>query len=605
MIKSELELLAPAKDLESGTAAINCGADAVYIGAPKFGARAAVGNSIGDIRKLINYAHKYWAKVYVTVNTIIYDNELDEVKKLVNDLYNAGVDAIIFQDMALLEMELPPVPLFASTQTHNYEIERIKFLDKLGIKRIILARELSLEQIKNIKANTKTDLEFFVHGALCVCLSGQCYMSQAMLGRSANRGECAQPCRLEYSLVDTNGKVIVKDKHLLSLRDLNLSAYLYELIDAGITSFKIEGRLKDIGYVKNITSYYRKQLDSILENNSLLKKSSSGYSIIPFTPDPDKTFNREYTSYFIDGRDENMGSIDSPKSKGKYLGKVKAVGKNNFTINTKEILVNGDGICFSDKTGDLKGMNISKVEGNTIYSSELEGIEIGTEIFRNHDHAFMNELKKDCFRKILVNTFVAETEDGLKITVTDEDNISVVHSENFLKEPAKNAAQTLQMFKTQFAKSGDTIFEVQNVELNFSRPFFLPVRTINEMRRKVLNLLEEERIKHYKSERRIPKRYSAELKESKLDYRANVVNKLSNKFYKDHGAKEIEDGFELQGNYSGKVLMTCKYCIKDELEMCPLKTDTRTNEPFFLVNNKRKYQLVFDCKNCLMKIVHP
>jgi putative protease len=605
MAENKIELLAPAKDLESGIAAINCGADAVYIGAPKFGARAAVGNSIGDISKLIDYAHKYWVKVYATVNTIIYDDELEEVRKLVYDLCNSCVDAIIFQDMALLEMDLPPVPLFASTQTHNYEIERIKFLDELGIKRIILARELSLEQIKSIKAAVKTDLEFFVHGALCVCLSGQCYLSEAMLGRSANRGECAQPCRLEYTLVDANGNVIVKDKHLLSIRDLNLSAYLYELIDAGITSFKIEGRLKDITYVKNITAYYRKQLDSIMLNNPTLKKSSSGFSIIPFTPDPDKTFNRGYTSYFIDGKDESIGSIDSPKSKGKYLGKVISVGKNNFLIDTKEVLVNGDGICFHDDSYDLKGMSINKVEGNVIYSSELEGIKIGTEIFRNHDHAFVNELKKDCFRKILVNVIVVETEEGLEITAVDEDNISVTHSINLIKESAKNPAQALNIFKNQFSKCGDTIFEIDNIEVKIPQMIFLQVKTINETRRIILNMLEGERIRHHKREKDDLIKHSADLNKAKLDYRANVVNKLSNKFYKMQGAEEIENGFELQKDYPGKVLMMCKYCIKDELDMCQLKTGIKTNEPFFLVNNRKKYQLIFDCKNCFMKIVHP
>lgn len=604
MTKTKLELLSPAKDLESGIAAINCGADAVYIGAPKFGARAAVGNSIRDVSKLIDYAHKYWAKVYVTINTIIYDDEIEEVKKLINELYDAGLDAVIFQDFSLLEMDLPPVQLFASTQTHNYELDRIKFLDSLGIKRIILARELSLEQIKSIKKNTNAELEFFVHGALCVCLSGQCYMSQAMLGRSANRGECAQPCRLQFSLIDANGKIIVKDKHLLSIRDLNLSAYLYELIEAGITSFKIEGRLKDISYVKNITSYYRKQLDSIIENNSSLRKSSSGFSQIPFNPDPNKTFNRGYTSYFIDGKDENIGSIDSPKSKGEFIGKVKSISKNQFTIDTKDTLANGDGICFYDDSGELKGMNINKVEGNTVYTFEFIEIRTGTEIYRNHDHSFMSELKKECKRKILVRFIIDESENGINITAKDEDNISVIYSESISKEPAKNVEQALQILKTQFAKSGDTIFEIENVEVNLSTALFLPVKKINEMRRKVLNLLEIERIKQYKREERITKNLSAILKTKKLDYRSNVVNKLSEKFYKGKGAEEIEAGLELQKNYSGKVLMTCKYCIKDELGYCGVDKKTKLQEPLYIVNNNRRYRLAFNCSECKMEIIY-
>jgi len=605
MSKIQLELLAPAKDLNSGIAAINCGADAVYIGAPKFGARSAAGNSIGDIEKLVEYAHKYWAKVYVTVNTIIYDNELGDVKKLINNLYEIGVDAVIFQDMALLEMDIPPIQLFASTQTHNYEIERIKFLDQLGIKRIILARELSIEQIKNIKAVTNAELEFFIHGALCVCFSGQCYMSEAMVGRSANRGQCAQPCRLEYSLIDASGKIIVKDKHLLSIRDLNLSAHLNDLMEAGIISFKIEGRLKDEGYVKNITAYYRQQLDSIIENNSALKKASSGYSVIPFIPDPEKTFNRGYTSYFIEGKDEGIGSIDSPKSTGKFIGTVVSVGKKSFNIDTNETLANGDGLCFFDKFGKLNGMNINKHDKNIIYYENIDGIHKGTEIFRNHDQMFLNELNKNCVRKIKAVVTVEKSEKGIVVSAEDEDFVKVTFEEIMEIEPAQNITKAIEIFKNQLAKSGDTIFDVTKVKLNFENPPFLPVKTINELRRKILNLLETERIKKYKIIYREQREYSAEIKTTKLDYKTNVVNKLSEKFYKNLGAADIEPGLELQKNYSRKVLMTCKYCIKDELNCCPLKTESDLNEPLYLVNNKNKYRLVFDCKECQMKIVYP
>ncbi len=603
--KISIELLSPAKNYEAGIAAIDCGADAVYIGAPRFGARAAVGNSIDDIKKLIEYAHKFWAKVYVTVNTIIYDNELDEAAELIKQLYDAKVDALIFQDMALLEMDLPPVQLFASTQTHNYELERIKFLDDLEIRRIILARELSLDHIKEIKENTKAELEFFVHGALCVCLSGQCYMSEAMFGRSANRGECAQPCRLEYSLIDGNGKIIVKDKHLLSIRDLNLSAYLNDLIDAGITSFKIEGRLKDISYVKNITAYYRQQLDAIIANNPELKKSSSGYSKIQFTPDPDKTFNRGYTSYFINGKDEKIGSIDSPKSKGNFIGKVKSVGKKNFTISTNEVLVNGDGLCFYNAAGELVGMAVNKVEANTVFTSELSGIKPGTEIYRNHDHTFINELKKDCERKIKIKITLEDKPGGFELRAVDEDKNSVSVFESIQKEPAKNVELAAQTIKNQFMKSGDTIFEVEEVKLNLADIPFVSIKILNEIRRKLLLLLESERVNNHKIEKRLAFDKNANKIKTKLDYRANVVNEFSKKFYRDLGAEEIEDGFELLNNRSGKVLMTCKYCIKDELGFCTITSDKKMNEPLFLVNKKNKYKLVFDCKNCQMKIIHP
>lgn len=601
--KISLELLAPAKDLESGVSAINCGADAVYIGAPKFGARSAAGNPISDIKKLVDYAHKFWARVYVTINTIIYDNELGEVEKLITELYGIGTDAIIFQDMSILEMNLPPIPLFASTQTHNYEIERIKFLDNLGIKRIILARELSLDQIKEIKANTKTELEFFVHGALCVSMSGQCYLSESMFGRSANRGECAQPCRLEYSLIDANGKIIVENKHMLSIRDLNLSDYLSDLIEAGVTSFKIEGRLKDISYVKNITAYYRQQLDSIIQCKNEFKKSSSGNSIIPFTPDPDKTFNRGYTSYIIDGKDKFLGSIDSPKSKGKYLGRVNKISKNGFSIGTREKIVNGDGLCFYDSTSKLTGMYVNRSEGNFVFTNNLDEIKIGTEIYRNYDHIFSAELDKDCARKIRTEIIIEETETGLKVLAVDEDGVKSESEFSFVKEIAVNKNKAQETFISQFTKSGDTIFEITKVDLLFDDVIFLPIKTINEMRRNILFKLESERIKMRPVQRMFINKSLKPVLSEKLDYRSNVVNKLSEKFYKDRGAVEIEKGFELQQDHGGKELMITKYCIKDELDACPFKNNTRFDEPLFLVNNNRKYRLQFDCNKCVMKIV--
>lgn len=603
MDKKNLELLSPAKDLECGIAAINCGADAVYIGAPKFGARAAAGNSIEDIQKLVEYAHKFWAKVYVTINTIIYDEEIEEVRRLINKLYEIKVDAVIFQDMALLEMNIPPIQLIASTQTHNYELERIKLLDGLGIKRIILARELSLNQIKEIRANTKAELEFFVHGALCVCLSGQCYLSAAMFGRSANRGECAQPCRLKYSLVDNNGKVIVKDRHLLSLRDLNLSAYLNDLIEAGITCFKIEGRLKDVEYVKNITAYYRKKLYSIIENNSSLKKSSSGHSIIPFEPDPDRTFNRGYTAYFINGKDGNLGSIDTPKSIGKYIGKVCDVGKNNFTVDTKETIVNGDGLCFFDERNELTGMNVSRVENNSVFSKDLSGIKIGTKIYRNYDHTFVNELKKECSRKIIVEITIEEMPGGLKINAKDEDGVSVSYEADITKVPAQNVFQTVSLFKKQFMKSGSTIFEISSVQISSASVYFLPVKIINGLRRKILELLENERIKNHKIVKRDFHPFAFDNHKNKLNYKFNVANNFSKQFYKKHGAVEIEDGFELRQDHSGKTLMTCKYCILDELGMCLKSTKETFEGPLYLVFNNKKYKLLFNCTECKTEIV--
>lgn len=609
MSKIKLELLSPAKDLETGIAAIDCGADAVYIGAPQFGARSAAGNSLEDISKLVEYAHKYWAKVYVTVNTVIYDDELEEVRKLINELYELKVDALIFQDMALLEMDHPPIQLYASTQTHNYEIERIKFLDRLGIKRIILARELTIEEIKLIKKEVKAELEFFVHGALCVSLSGQCYMSHELTGRSANRGECAQNCRLTYSLVDANNKVMIENKHLLSLRDLNLSEYLYDLVESGITSFKVEGRLKDVSYVKNITAFYRQQLDDIIKNNPRYVKASSGYSIIPFEPDPEKTFNRGYTSYFFNDRKNKVSSHDSPKSTGKYLGKVTEVNKYGFVIGTTEKISNGDGLCYYDNKGELVGMYVNRVEWKTVYTKDLNGIKPGTKFYRNHDQSFEKLLGQECKRKIKTEIIVDEVESGLKVTAKDEDDVIAVETFEIKKEIAANPDKANDTLKKQFAKSGETIFEIESVTINCYKSLFVQISFINEMRRKILQRLEVERIEKHKikyvKQNTEPRTANSEQKiqESNLDYKFNITNKLSEKFYKEHGALEIERGFEMQRDHSGKTVMTCKYCIKDELGLCPFDTDKKVEEPLFLVNESRKYRLCFNCKDCLMEII--
>jgi 23S rRNA 5-hydroxycytidine C2501 synthase len=601
----DLELLSPAKNLDCGMAAIDCGADAVYIGAPKFGARTAAGNSLETIKRLLQYAREFHVKVYVTVNTILFDNELQEVSDLIYCLHDMNVDAIIIQDTALLEMPLPPIKLFASTQMHNYDPERIRFLDSTGISRIILARELSLEQIKGIKKSVSADLEFFVHGALCVCFSGQCYMSAAMFGRSANRGECAQPCRLRYSLIDVNGKTVVSDKHLLSLRDLNLSAYLNDLIEAGITSFKIEGRLKDVGYVKNITAYYRQKLDSIILNNPSLRRSSSGYSRIRFEPDPDRTFNRGYTSYFLAGKKNQLSSQDTPKSTGKYLGEVIKIGPQGFMVDTAETIVKGDGLCFFDPSGELYGMQVDKTEQNNIFTNDTKALKLGTKIYRNYDHRFNADLQKECTRKIRVGLTVTETESGLRFEARDEDGITAHFDAALPKMQAEKGEKAKESFINQLMKSGNTIFKIERVDLNISVPLFFPLKTINEFRRSLLKLLGEERIKSMEMERGVFKsKIPGELiKVHDLDYKWNVVNKKAEQFYRNHGVREVDKGFELGNDYSGKTLMTCKYCIKDEIGCCPDVQANLFNEPLFLVGNKKKYRLVFDCSLCRMHIV--
>lgn len=607
MEKTFLELLSPAKDLECGKAAINCGADAVYIGAPKFGARAAAGNSIADIEKLCGYAHKFWAKVYVAVNTIIYESELEEVEKLICRLYEIGIDAVIIQDAGIFEMNLPPVPIFASTQMHNYSLERIKFLESAGVQRIILARELSLEQIGKIKSETNVELESFVHGALCVSFSGQCYISHESTGRSANRGECSQSCRLSYTLEDRNGKQLVEDKYLLSLKDLNLSENLDDLIDAGITSFKIEGRLKDIDYVKNVTAHYRRKLDSIIEKKNGYKKSSSGKSILNFVPDPSKSFNRGFTNYFFEGRNGNLSSFDSPKSTGKFLGKVIAAGKGFFEIETKEKIVNGDGICYFDDDGTLYGMNVNKVEGTKIFSHELKNITTGTEIFRNHDHQFLKEVVRDeTKRQIDVEIYVRDLNEFLLIEAIDEDDCKAALKVDNNFEPAKEKQKAAETIEKQFSKSGDSIFSVSKIEIQLEVIPFMQIAELNKLRREVLDLLSIEREKKIPKLKKIVTPEKKAYPEKNLDYRSNVVNSKAEKFYREHGVEKIEQGFELLNNTGNREIMRMKYCIKEQLDICPKQNKTKTTfeEPLYLKNLSGKYRLVFDCKKCEMGLVN-
>lgn len=609
IINKKIELLAPAKDLLGGIAAINCGADAVYIGAPKFGARSAAGNSLHDIQKLVQYAHQYWAKVYVTVNTILYDDELEEVQNLIEQLYEIGVDAIIIQDMAILEMDLPPIPLFASTQTHNYSVEKIKFLEQSGLQRIILARELSLEQIKEIKLSTNVDLEFFIHGALCVCFSGQCYFSFATTGRSANRGECSQACRMLYSLEDSYGKIMHDEAYLLSLKDLDLSTHLHSLLEAGITSFKIEGRLKDVSYVKNITAYYRQKLDDILLNNNSFKKASSGKIIYSFIPDPEKTFNRGYSDYFLSGLGKEIASLATPKSVGKLIGKVKNIGNVFFEIETNEYLVNGDGICFFDEQNTLVGMNINHVERNIIFTKELSGLLPGTKIYRNHDHQFIKELTKDeTKRKIACEIDVQTEENKLIISATDEDGNKVSFSEAVELIKPDDAEKAIAVMENQLKKSGSTIFSVENVRIKSGKAIFLPVSKWNELRRTILQLLLEERIKNYPKQKREYINNSIPFPEDRLSYAGNVVNEKAKEFYKKHGVETIEDGFEKLDNFEGKILMTTKYCIKEELHICPFNAEhTKTpemKEPLYLNDGKQKYRLRFNCQKCEMEVYY-
>ena len=598
-----IELLAPAKNFPIGMAAINHGADAVYVGAPKFGARAAAGNSLSDIDKLVRYAHRYWAKVYVALNTILYDDELDEALSLIRSVNEAGVDAIIIQDMGLLELDLPPIPIFASTQTHNYSIEKIQFLEKVGFQRVILARELSLKQLHEIRSKTKIDLEFFVHGALCVSFSGQCYLSQATQGRSANRGECAQPCRLPYTLIDNSGCVIEKNRYLLSLKDLNLSEQLRGLIDAGVSSFKIEGRLKDINYVKNVTSFYRQRIDEILEKDELLVRASSGKTILTFQTNPSKTFNRGFTEYFIRRRSKDILTQHTPKSIGAYLGKVKHIERNYFILDTEEILHNGDGICFFNAQYDLQGTNINKIERTKIYPSELVGLEIGTAVYRNYDYAFAKELQLDTTKRLIaVKMKFVEIKDGFAVQIEDENGIKIKVERICEKNPAKNKSQSEETIRRQLAKLGDSIFVCEEINIVWSQPYFLSMSVCNEMRREGISRLKEEKIKQYKNNLAIIKPNNEPYPEKQLDYSANIANKKAEGFYRRHGVEKIEKAFELQKIKGGKTVMTMKYCLRFQYGLCSGKSSSDA-EPLFLQDAKNLFRLEFNCEACQMRIV--
>ncbi|MDE5417274.1 U32 family peptidase [Labilibaculum sp. DW002] len=602
----QIELLAPAKNLETGMAAINYGADAVYIGAPKFGARAAVGNTLEDIGKLIKYAHRYWAKVFITMNTILYDNELKEAEKLIHDLYKLGADALIVQDMGILEMDLPPIELHASTQTHNFDLERIQFLEKVGFKRIILARELSLEQIKEIRANTSVDLEYFVNGALCVCLSGQCYFSHATTGRSANRGECSQACRMKYDLQDENGNVLAKDKHLLSLKDLNLSNEISDIVDTGICSLKIEGRLKDISYIKNITSYYRKELDSVFEKKREFTKASSGTIDPKFDPDLDRTFNRGYTSYFFTGRIPEIANFHTPKSLGKEIGKIVSIRKDHFIIDTKYDIHNGDGLCFFNKNKLLKGILVNGVKGKQIFPNEMSMLVEGATLYRNNDHEFAKTLKRDnSIRRISVDFYLEFTNDTLTLFATDEDGISasVQLQQDF--ELARNRDMAISNLQKQLVKSGGSIYSISNIEDNFTDVPFVQAKQLNELRRNVLDRLTEIRIEAFQKTENQDLISHPQYPTKNLTYMGNVVNCKAEEFYHKCGVEKIEKGFELQSNYTGKTIMTTKHCLRHEFGMCKkeVNTDAKPNTPLYLVDNKNRYKLEFHCQRCEMKIV--
>jgi putative protease len=606
-MKKKIEILAPAKDLIHGMAAINSGADAVYIGAPQFGARSNAHNSIEDVAALVQYAHVFNAQVFVAVNTILYDNELENCRQMIWELYRVGVDALIIQDMAILEMDLPPIVLHASTQANNRDANKIKFLKEAGIKRVVLARELNLHQIKEISSASNVELEFFVTGALCVAFSGNCYMSVANGERSANRGSCAQNCRLPYNLIDGHGETLIKNSHLLSIKDFDVSDQIPNLIEAGISSFKIEGRLKDIVYVKNNVSYLRQRLDAFLERNDKYTKASSGKCIYTFDSALNRTFNRGYTDYFVNERHQSIGSWESPKSKGQYIGKLLKTIGNAYEIENGTLLNNGDGLCFINENNEADGIYVNKAKNGLAYPNVLKEIAPGTFIYRNNDAAFIKIVEREdsAIRKISTTLILSENENGFELTATDEDgNTSTVNLDH-AKEPTKNNLSIEENIKTQLAKTGFTPYTADKINIEFSQNWFLPISKINEMRRTVFEQLTEIRLANYKREEHQIVKNSHPYPETKLDFMYNVSNKLARKFYERHGVTEIEKAFELQWDPGKSRVMTTKYCIKYELEKCPKyhpNMESKVKEPLVLKQGELEYKLKFNCKPCEMEI---
>ncbi len=599
-----LELLSPAGNAAIGKAAIDHGADAVYIGGPEFSARAEAGNPIEEIAELIGYAHQFAAKVYVALNTILTDSEIPKALELVRRIHAAGADGLIIQDVGLLELDLPPIPLIASTQMHNDTPEKVKFLESLGFSRVILARELTLSEIKAIRDVTRIKLEFFVHGALCVSYSGQCYMSQAAAGRSANRGVCAQPCRHAYTLMDGEGKIVLENKHLLSLKDLNLSGAIEDMAIAGVTSFKIEGRYKDAGYVKNVTAAYRREIDRFLKTTPQYRRASSGKTTLGFEPDLEKTFNRGYTRYFISGRNQKIGAIDTPKSLGKEIGTVTAVKQGFFQMQGDRVK-NGDGLCFFTSSGNLSGFRVNRVEGDRIYPSAMKDLARGVRLYRNHDHEFSRLLDKtSSVRKIGVSLWFDQSQSKISLKAIDEDGNEAAAEIDIAYEPPRNPEMALNQITAQLSSAGNTIYEIEKISIHPAKPGFLALGVLNRLRREALDNLTRIRLNRYQPKGSVFRPNPACCPEKTLDYRANVLNRHAEKFYARHGTTVLEPALEGGGNPNGKMIMTTRYCICHQLDACPRYAQKAISlkKPLHLTDGRRQYRLSFDCDRCVMHV---
>jgi putative protease len=617
-----LELLAPAKTAAIGREAILHGADAVYIGGPAFGARHNAGNSLAEIATLVDFAHRFHARIFVTLNTILHDSELEAAQTLVRQCWNAGVDALIIQDMGLLELDLPPIALHASTQCDIRTPEKARFLADAGFSQLVLARELSIADIAAVRAALPADtvLEYFIHGALCVAFSGQCYISHAHTGRSANRGDCSQACRLPYTLEDGQGRVVAFDKHLLSVKDNNQSANLHALIDAGIRSFKIEGRYKEAGYVKNITGHYRQLLDAILTERPELEPASSGRTRLLFKPDPDKTFHRGATDYFAQGRREDIGAFDTPAFVGLPLGTVTRVGSDWFEIETAEALANGDGLTYLHKR-EVVGVQANRAEavGASLWRiwpnepvASLAGLRPGIQVSRNRDHAWEQALHhKSAERHIEVTAQLADTPAGIALSLTDSDGITAGAELDCDRQIATDPTRAEATLREQLARLGGTDFVLRELTIACAQAWFVPASLLNRLRRQAVENLEAARRQAYvRPRRRLPIEPPTPYPEASLSYLANVYNQAARAFYARHGVQLMEAAYEAHEATGEVSLMITKHCLRYSFSLCPKQAKGVTGvqgqvraEPMVLMNGDEKLILKFDCRACEMHVM--
>ena len=617
MAPNLLELLSPARDADIGIEAIKHGADAVYIGGPAFGARAGAGNAVADISRLTAYAHRFHARTFVAFNTIFDDSEIEQARKLIWELYDAGVDALIVQDMGLLEMDLPPIQLHASTQTDIRTPEKARFLQDVGFSQIVLARELTLDDIKRVRAATDPErctLEFFIHGALCVAFSGQCYISHAHTGRSANRGECSQACRLPYTLEDSQGRIVAYDKHLLSMKDNDQSNNLRALISAGIRSFKIEGRYKDMAYVKNSTAHYRQLLDAIMIEQPHYAPASSGGTTHQFPPQPEKTFNRSTTDYFVHGRHHSdVGAFDTPKFAGEPIGTITRISADWFEIDSEVELHNGDGVSYQPPTNKgsdkLAGMRINIVQGSRLFPNEMpDDLKKGQTLYRNRDQAFERSLEKESAeRRINVSMALSAGDEGLQLTLTDADGISAtVHSAGAI-ETARDTEKALASLRSNLAKLGNTDFTAGDIDI--AGPYFVPSSVVNGLRRDGIAVLAAARdAQRPRLLRATPLEPPVPYPDKDLTYLGNVFNEHARTFYRKHGVELIADAYEANTTAGDVSVMITKHCLRYSFNLCPKEAkDWQLKgvkaEPMTLVNGSERLTLRFDCKACEMHVI--